>query len=266
MTGAELGQYALVFVAATAAGAVNSVAGGGTLLSFPALMAVGQTALVANATNTAALWAGSVSSLWGYRDEVKASRKLVLPLLVLSLTGGVGGAVLLLVTPQKLFARIVPFLILAATLLFIGHESISRWIRLRTGAGGEAAHHVDSPTELRLTLPSLLLLLATAIYGGYFGAGMGIVILATLGLLGFHNIHQMNGLKNIYTLLLNGVAGVIFLAKGLVEPKWLLVTALGSIVGGYAGAGAARKIGQKNVRRLVVVIGLVLTVSLLLKH
>jgi uncharacterized membrane protein YfcA len=187
-------------------------------------------------------------------------------MLILSLTGGVGGAVLLLLTPPGVFAKIVPFLILGATLLFIGNESISRWIKSRTGGATEAPTHVDSPTELALTFPTLLLLMGTAIYGGYFGAGMGIVILATLTLLGFHNIHQMNGLKNIFTLLLNGVAGIVFLAKGIVDPKWVLVTALGAIVGGYAGAGVARKIGQKNVRRLVVVIGLALTVSLLLKH
>lgn len=254
----------LVFFAAMAAGAVNSVAGGGTLLTFPALLASGQVALIANATSCVALWPGSLGSSWGYRNEIGPSRHLLMPMLGLGVLGGMVGSYLLLVTPPNVFDRIVPFLILTATLLFVAQEPISRWIRARTsGAGETAEREVD---QLGLTPAVLAAVFATAVYGGYFGAGIGIITLAVLSILGLRDMHQMNGLKNVYAMATNGVAAAIFITKGLVDWRTALLMAVGALFGGYAGAGIARRIGQKNVRRLVIGIGFVLTASMLLKR
>jgi len=284
----------IIFAAGGVAGAVNSVAGGGTLLTFPALLALGQPAIVANATSTVALWPGQVSSLWGYRKEIGQTRATVVPLTLLGIAGGIVGAVLLLLTPSNVFDRIVPFLVLLATLLFMAQEPIARWQKKRTEslldtsavreptlpvhmpATTSAVHSIvvsetlvaervstDAPSFNHFSAAIVLLALGIAVYGGYFGAGIGILTLATLGFLGFRNIHQMNGIKSIYTLGINGVAALIFIAKHLVDWKIAALMAAGAIIGGYAGAGTARRIGQQNVRRLVIAIGLLLTLSLL---
>lgn len=253
----------LVFLAAMAAGAVNSVAGGGTLLTFPALMATGQVALIANATSTVALCPGSISSWWGYRGEIRGGRHVLIPMAVLGVLGGILGSYLLLNTPPKLFDYIVPFLVLGATLLFLAQEPLSRWLRSRAGTEA-AAPEGDELAAMRVTPMMVAAVFATAVYGGYFGAGIGIVTLAVLGLMGLRNIHQMNGLKNVYTLATNGVAAAIFVGRGLVDWRVAVLMAAGALFGGYAGAGIARKIGQKNVRRIVIGIGFVLTVKLFL--
>ncbi len=279
----------ILFGAAALAGAVNSVAGGGTLLTFPALLALGQPAIVANATSTVALWPGQVSSLWGYRREIGQTRAAVVPLTLLGIAGGIVGAVLLLLTPSTVFDRIVPFLVLLATLLFMAQEPIARWQKKRVESqqdtsqqgqptpsegilASESAAPVtqvaepitdDVPAFHRFTPSIVLLSLGIAVYGGYFGAGIGILTLATLGFLGFRNIHQMNGIKSIYTLGINGIAALIFIAKHLVDWRIAALMAAGAIIGGYAGAGTARRLGQQNVRRLVIGIGLLLTLSLL---
>lgn len=252
-------ELVLVFIAATLAGAINSVAGGGTLLTFPALLAAGQVSNVANATSTVALWPATISSYWGYRDEVGNSRHLLIPLTIIGLIGGLLGSVLLLVTPTRVFDRVIPFLVLTATLLFVSQERISAWLRARSGAP------VDENAEPKLTPAVILLIFGTAVYGGYFGAGIGIVTLAALGLIGMRNIHQMNGIKNIYAMCTNGIAAAVFITRGLVDWRIALLMAVGSIFGGYSGAGIARRIGQKNVRKLVIVLGFVLTISLFLR-
>ncbi|HEU4753229.1 MAG TPA: sulfite exporter TauE/SafE family protein [Armatimonadota bacterium] len=254
------------FFAAIAAGTVNSVAGGGTLLTFPALMATGQAALIANATSTVALFPGSASSSWGYRSEITGSRHVLVPLMLLGVAGGVLGSYLLLVTPAKAFDHIVPFLVLGATLLFVAQEPLSRWLRARSGADKPEHPAAGDVTTLRLTPALVAGAFLTAVYGGYFGAGIGIVTLAMLSFMGLRNIHQMNGVKNVYALSTNAVAAAIFITKGLVDWRLALFMAAGSVFGGYAGAGIARKIGQKNVRRIVIGIGFVLTASLLLRH
>ena len=288
-------QHSLIlFLASMIAGAVNSVAGGGTLLTFPALMATGHAAIIANATSTVALWPGQLSSLWGYRKEIGQTRSAILPLTVLGLIGGIVGASLLLVTPGKTFDKLVPFLVLAATSLFMAQEPLARRQRARAAQfaqdtaqtndapaqpDADSANASPAPTQAdtsaasapsgttavfrRLPLPIGLLAFAIAIYGGYFGAGIGILTLAALGFLGFTNIHQMNGVKNIFTLFINGVAALIFVFKHLVDYSTAGLMAAGAIFGGYAGAGIARRIGQKNVRRVVIGLGFVLTVQLL---
>lgn len=264
-------EAALLFGASALAGAVNSVAGGGTLLTFPALMAADLPSKVANATSTVALWPGGVSSLFGYRREIGETRDSVVPLSIIGLVGGVVGAVLLLNTPQGVFDQVVPFLVLLATTLFMLQEPIARWQRARMqramameeAGPTTAVSLVSEPTAPKFNPKIIPLVFAIAVYGGYFGAGIGILTLAALGFLGYRNIHQMNGVKNIFTLFINGVAAVIFLFRGLVDWKVTLFMAFGAIVGGYCGAGVARRIGQKNVRRVVIGIGFALTLSLL---
>lgn len=269
-------QQGLILVGAAAlAGAINSVAGGGTLLTFPALLWVGQLSKIANATSTVALWPGVVSSLWGYRKEIKQNAGSVIPLLVIGLIGGVVGAELLLHTPAGVFDHIVPFLILTATSIFMAQEPLSRWQRARAAARLPASERPDVPADappplenetLRLTPPIAFFLLIVALYGGYFGAGIGILTLAAFGVIGMTNIHQMNGLKNAFSLTINAVAAILFVGRGLVDWRIAGIMAAGSIFGGYAGAGIAKRIGQKNVRRLVILIGLVLTLSLIRKQ
>ena len=256
-------NHLLVLFAAMAAGAVNAVAGGGTLLTFPALLAAGQPALIANATSTAALWPGTLSSLWGYRREISGTRGILVPLVLLGIVGGLVGAYLLLVTPTKAFDRIIPFLILAATLLLIAQEPISRWIRARGERNGAAAAEGVPDKPAHFTLGMALLMFVTAVYGGYFGAGIGIITLASLSLIGMRDIHQMNGVKNVYAGCANGVAAIVFVSKGLVDWRLVGLMAIGSIFGGYAGAGIARRIGQKNVRRIIVAVGFLMTLKLL---
>ena len=258
---------ASLFVAAVLGGAVNSVAGGGTLLTFPALLWGGQLEIVANATSTVALWPGALSSFWGYRKELDSGRGEVLALSIPSFLGGVVGAVLLLNTDKSTFAAVVPYLILLATLLFIVQEPLSRWMRQR--ASLNQPEPAVSPSKGRTPLRWALVLafqFLVGIYGGYFGAGIGILMLAAFGLLGFTNIHHMNALKNLNAMFINGIAAILFVAKGLVDWRLAAIMAVGAIVGGYAGAGTARRIGQKNVRRVVILIGIILTISLLVRR
>jgi uncharacterized membrane protein YfcA len=265
-------HYALLVGAAALAGAVNSVAGGGTLITFPALLWTGQPALIANATSTVALWPGQLSSLWGYRKEVGRNRTAIVCLALPSLLGGLLGALLLLRTSNKTFAALVPYLILTATLLFMAQEPLGRWQKQRaaqTEAAGTDAPEPNAPTYLqRLERWAGVMgfQFLVAIYGGYFGAGIGILMLAALGFMGFANIHQMNGLKNINGLIINAIAAALFIGKGIVDWQIALMMAAGSIIGGYAGAGTARRIGQRNVRRIIILIGFALTISLFLKR
>lgn len=267
----DVAQYGVLLGAAAIGGAINAVAGGGTLLTFPALLWAGQPEIVANATSTVALWPGQLGSLWGYRKEVGRDRRAIVVLALPSFLGGVIGAVLLLRTGNETFRRLVPYLILMATCLFMAQEPLSRWLRRRGAPGASvpgtpvAAVPFRGPSVLRWLLIAGFQLMV-AIYGGYFGAGIGILMLAALGLLGFTNIHQMNGLKNINGMCINGVAAFLFIVKGLVDWRLALLMAIGAVAGGYAGAGVAQRVGQRNVRRMIVLIGLALAVSLLVRQ
>ncbi len=260
----------VLFGASSLAGAVNSVAGGGTLLTFPALLWTGQSALIANATSAVALWPGQVSSLWGYRREIGRERRAVAVLGGASFAGGIIGAGLLLSTHPKTFERIAPFLLLAATALFMLQEPVSRCLRRRVPAASELAASAKPIAQANRAAVSMTtaaaIQLIIAIYGGYFGAGAGILMLTALGLMGYTNIHQMNGLKNFNAAVLNGIAALIFIGKGLVDWRLALLMAGGSVVGGLAGSGTARRIGQRNVRRIIIGVGLTLTVSLLARQ
>jgi hypothetical protein len=239
----------LAALAAALGSGINSIAGGGTLVTFPAIVALGVPPLIANATNTVALWPGALASMWGYRGELAGTRAWLARFTLPSLLGGAAGGWLLLATGQDRFARIVPFLVLGATVLFMLHGPVMRWL----GAG---SHQV--PAWLFVVTQ-----FAVGIYGGYFGAGIGILMLAVLGLMGHTNIHQMNGLKNWGGLCINLVAALIFAVSGVVLWPLALAMAVGGILGGYAGARLAQRVGQEAVRRAVVVIGLAAFVWLL---
>lgn len=253
----------LIIIAAISAlgGGVNSIAGGGTLLTFPALLGLGIPGIVANATSTVALWPGSFASLMGYRKEVAGARDWAVRLAIPSILGGLTGAYLLLATSEERFKALVPWLVFGATLLFAAQKPAAMAITRRMERRG-----LENVRAIHPSVPMLLIQFAVAIYGGYFGAGAGIVILAAYGFMGFTNIHQMNGLKNFNGLFFNGVAAVTFAVKGLVNWPIALVMALGSVVGGFATSRIAQSIPQAWVRNAVTVIGLVSAGWLFLKR
>lgn len=255
-------HYVVLFVAAVVAGAVNAVAGGGTLLTFPALSwALGST-LLANATSTVAIWPGALSSFWGYRPEFRSSRRELTLLAIPSLVGGILGAVLLVYTDKATFNELVPYLILGATILFLLQEPLARWQRRRAEAAGQTAPTAEAehPKTAGRWAVVLFFQLLVGIYGGYFGAGIGILMLAAFGYLGFRNIHHMNALKNLNAVCINAIASGVFIFQGLVDWRLAGFMAVGTILGGYYGADTARKLGQKTVRRMVIAIGFALAV------
>lgn len=237
-------QFLLLFFAAFLAGAVNSVAGGGTLLTFPALLSTGMAPIAANATSTLALVPGSFAAFYGYRDELTGSRREIVMFAVPSLIGGVIGALFVSRVGDRAFSRAVPWLIFSATALFALQPMVKRWVE-RAG-----------PTEPARRVPfTVAFQLLVSIYGGFFGAGMGILMLAALGFLGVRGIHRMNGVKNFAAVCINGVAAITFVLLGRVVWTHAAVMAVGAIAGGVGGAGVAKKIGEANVRRLVIAIG-----------
>lgn len=240
------------------AGIVNSIAGGGTLISFPSLIWIGRNAILANATSTIALWPGSLSGMIGFRRDLAKIQRWLLLLTIPSLVGGAAGAILLLHTSTKTFERLVPWLILAATLLFASQELIARRFDL-------VAKSHEKPTAGWVTFVFAFQLLV-GLYGGYFGAGIGILMLAALGLMGLTDLHQMNGLKNLLAICINGIAAIYFAISGAVIWSDAILMAVAAILGGFTGAKLAHRLGRKFVRGAVVVIGLVMTIALALKH
>ncbi|MBI5086588.1 MAG: sulfite exporter TauE/SafE family protein [Acidobacteria bacterium] len=245
-----------VFAAAFLAGMINSIAGGGTLVSFPTLIWAGLPPIVANATNTAAIWPGTLGGMWGYRLELRTVPRRYLALLAPSLTGGIAGAVLLRMTPASAFSAMVPYLILFATVLFVAQETIQRWLGL---------HHGNDQGSGRWLAGAMAFQFLVGIYGGYFGAGIGILMLAALSLLGMSDIHQMNGLKNVLGGSINGIAALYFIYSGMVYWPDVLVMAVAAILGGWASARIARRLGRLFVRRTVAVIGFGMAISLFFK-
>jgi len=244
---------AAMFLAALVAGAMNAIAGGGTLLSFPTLLWLGRDPIVANATNAVALVPGSLASAIGFRRELGRTGVMARLLVVPSLIGGALGAWLLLRTPAKAFARIVPALILLATVLFAAQQPIRRRLR-RPGA---------RPTGALGWAVGAVFQLCVSVYGGYFGAGMGIVMLAALGLLGIDDVYEANALKNVLAVCINAIAAAYFVVGGAVEWRVVGVMAAGAVAGGYASPFVARRLGPAFVQRVVVAIGVLATVSTL---
>jgi len=229
---------------------MNAIAGGGTIVTFPALILTGISSIDANATSTVALLPGTLASVAGYRRVLPAVWKWINLFLVVSLAGGLIGGILLTRTPERVFDRLVPFLILFATVLFTARSFFTRIFRLET-----QRHSSSGWLILAITFQ-----FAISIYGGYFGAGIGILMLASLGLLGFEDIHEMNAVKGVLGFLINAVAAVYFITKGLTNWPAAGIIATGSIFGGYSGAHFAQKVRQETVRLGVTLVGLLITV------
>jgi len=246
----------LVFGSAFGAGMMNSVAGGGTLLSFPALIWLGVPSVTANATSTVALWPGSLGSVWGYRRELRETDCSLYALAVPSLAGGLLGAILLLRTPTEVFDRLVPLLIFFATCLFAAQEAIQSRFDL-------SAIHTSARSPWLSW--AMLFQAGVGLYGGYFGAGIGILMLASLSLMGHRDIHGMNAVKNVLAVFINGIAAAYFVASGLVIWQDAAVMAAGAIAGGVGGAGLARRMEPVVVRRIIIGIGFGMALSLLVK-
>ena len=247
---------AILFASAFAAGFVNSIAGGGTLITFPVLIWLGLDPKVANATSTVALWPGLFGGLFGFRKELENSSTLLWRLGTISIIGGAIGAWLLIWTPSPVFARLVPFLILFATILFMAQGSITRRLRLQP--------LVEQP-KISWWVGAMVFQFFSSIYGGYFGAGNGILMLAAMGLLGLHDIHRANGIKNFLGICINSIAVLSFSLSHLVVWSDALLMAVGALLGGYVGASMAVRIGQVWVRRGIVVIGFVIFFAMVWK-
>lgn len=248
-------KHGVVLVAAVAGGFVNSIAGGGSLLTFPTLVWVGVPPIAASATNTVGLWAGSLGGLVGFRRHLPG-RSVIVLLAVPSLAGGIVGAVLLLRTPQSVFEGLAPVLVLTATVMLAAQEPLAKRIArgslVREPSGG-------------FLFAAVLFQFLVGVYGGFFGAGIGIMMLAALAILGLTDIHQMNGLKNLLAIFINGVAAVYFAVEGAVLWTDAGLMAVGSVVGGLGGALLAHRLGRRMVRRTVIVIGMAASASLLVK-
>lgn len=241
--------YVWVCLASLAAGVINAVAGGGTLLTFPALVAALGSSVVANATSTVALVPGSLASAWGYREEFSKCRRWAALLAGPSLVGGWLGARLLTHLPERIFNTVVPWLILVAAVLFIFQPALSRM-------GGKS--HPDQRPHAWSIAAVMVFQLLVAVYGGYFGAGIGILMLSSLGLMGIGDIHQMNALKTFLAVCINGISVVVFVHDGTVNWPFALSMAVAAIIGGYVGARVARRLNRALVRWVVIVIALVL--------
>ena len=239
-----------LFLAGALGGALNAVAGGGSFIAFPALLFTGVPPIPANATNTIALWTGAAASGGAYRKRLDVPRRVMVPLLAASLLGGLAGALLLLKTPAHTFMRVLPWMTLSATLLFAFGKKLA-------GGRKSVIEHEASTVALAGTT---LFQLCVAVYGGYFGGGMGIVMLAMLAALGMTDIHAMNALKSVMGFVINGVAVVTFIIAGAVYWKHGIVMIMGAIAGGYLGAHYAMKMPQVWVRNFVVLVGAGMTV------
>lgn len=242
--------YVILCLSAAAGGAVNAVAGGGTLLTFPALvLALGGTdeaTVIANATSSLALVPGSIASAWGYRRELATMRRWAVLLAPPSLLGGCVGALLVVGQPPKVFATLVPWLILLAASLFGLQPQLARW----TGVG---QHHAK-PTSRSLAI-IVVFQFVVSVYGGYFGAGAGILMLSALAMMGFENIHEMNSLKSTLGTLINVVAVFVFIVGHRIDWPFAIAMAVSAAIGGYFGASIARTLDKRLVRNAIVVIG-----------
>jgi len=242
----ELAHLVAAFFASFLAAAVNSVAGGGTLISFPVLVWLGLPSVIANATSTTGIWPGSLGSIWGFRHELGRADRRMRALVVPCFVGGAAGALLLRSTSTATFDRIVPFLVLFATILFAVRGAVQRWLQARQGEARSGA---------KLHPVAVLGILAVGIYGGYFGAGMSIMMLSALGVLGLTDLLEMNALTSLFSACVNGIAIALFVAAKLVYWPFVVAMAAGALLGGYGATGLARRIGRKHLARFVIAVG-----------
>ncbi|HMH05693.1 MAG TPA: sulfite exporter TauE/SafE family protein [Terriglobales bacterium] len=248
-------QAVFLFVAGILGGALNAVAGGGSFVAFPALLLTGVPPIPANATNTLALWTGVTASGGAYRSRLEVPRRVLLPLLATSFLGGIIGAFLLLKTPPLTFMRVLPWMMLGATLLFMFGNRLARG---RVSSVGRDATAVA-------ILGAAIFELVVSVYGGYFGGGVGIINLAMLAAVGMTDIHAMNALKSVLGMAINGIAVLLFIVKGAIYWPQGLVMIVGALIGGYFGAHYAQKLPQAWVRRFVILVGAGMTVYFFLR-
>jgi uncharacterized protein len=241
-----------LIVAAFIAGVLNAIAGGGSFLSFPALLGTGIPPVQANATNTVALWPGQLTSVAAYREDVRKNMRLVYPMGFAGLIGGAIGAVVLLITPQTTFMKLVPWLLLVAAALFALSRPITAWLDRRAVARHQLAGTQPQPPRRRLVF---LCTVVICFYIGYFGAGAGFLIISLLSLFGIEDMNEINALKVVSTTAANGVAFLIFVASGNVEWRYCLMAMVACAIGGYTSARFARMIPQPVLRLLIIGIG-----------
>jgi len=239
-------ELSLLASASFIAGIVNSIAGGGSFLTFPALVFTGVPTIAANATSAVAVFPGYLSGALGFAKELKEYPKSKFLLLItLSIMGGIGGSLLLLITPASVFSYIIPWLLGFATLLFAFGDFVAKWAKKNSNSNGFLGN---------------LTTLIVCIYGGYFNGGLGIILLALFSTLGMRDIHLMNGLKNIMSFALSAASVVTFAIAGIVFWQQAIIMMIAATIGGYFGVVVARKLSKNTIRMIIVIIGLIMTV------
>jgi uncharacterized protein len=248
--------HLVLAAAAFIAGLINAVAGGGSLVSFPALLLAGMPSVTANATNTLAVWPGTVSSTWAYRGVIATERRRAVTLAVPSLLGGLAGSIILLNTPEKAFRAVVPWLILFACALLMAQTRVAAWLLRRRGAAPEA----------RVPAALWVVQFIVSVYGGYFGAGLGILMLAAMGIFLPDALDRANGLKVLFGGLINGIAALYFVAVGAVRLPEAALMSVCALAGGWVGAHVAQRLPARVFRAVVVTYGVVVALKLLLDN
>ena len=263
---------ALLFAVAFIGGALNAVAGGGSFLTLPMLLYAGVAPVSANATSTFAMWPASLASALAYRDEISRGRTWMLRLGIISVVGGLLGGLLLVRTSDESFIRLLPWLMLVAAATFSFGGRLTTWARaMRSGRQGSVAVQIDDSTQVvrgnpgsihHVDVPmwTLPLQLIIATYGGYFGGGMGIMMLAAMAVAGMTDMHEMNALKVMLAIAINGVALAAFVVTGAISWAPGVVMVVGGVAGGYAGAAVARRVSGTVVRGIVIVVAWTMTV------
>lgn len=251
-------ETAAILLAGVAAGSINAVVGSGTLITFPTLLAFGVPPVTANVSNNVGLFPGSLSAAWGYRRELVGQRRRVLRLGVASLLGGTVGAVLLLVLPEDAFATIVPVLVLLGVVLVVVQPAVSRRVAARRASRGPGAAARDGAAWV---WPAVL---ATGVYGGYFGAAQGVLLMGVLGIGVEEGLQRLNAVKNVLAGTVNGVAAVVFVAVADVDWRIVAVIAVGAVVGGQLGAHLGRRLPPLLLRAVIVAVGTTAFVVLVL--
>jgi uncharacterized protein len=246
-----MASYLLLIVAAVSAGLINSVAGGGMFLTFPALVFTGVPSIIANASSTVAIIPGVLASAWAYREDLHKGEGLpFVPMLIASVAGGIGGALFLLYTPQRTFDSVIPWLMLAATLLFMFGPRIAPKLRRAFPMSPAAVVAIQ---------------FVIALYGGYFGGAIGILMLATWTIYGITNVHVMNANRTVLGVATNIIAVVLFIIARKITWPQTLVMLVGTSIGGYFGARYARQVNPRYIRAVVMVISTCITIAFFLR-
>jgi uncharacterized membrane protein YfcA len=263
----EWWEAVLIGLAGVGAGAINAAVGSGTLITFPTLLAMGFSPLVANVSNNVGLVPGGIAGAWGYRRELGGQRPVLARLIPCSALGGMTGALLLLVLPAKAFETIVPVLIAIALLMVIFQPRLAAAVTARQGSGAAASRTASTwPRSRALGLGLVVGAYAAGVYGGYFGAAQGVLLIGVLGWLLTDSLQTANGLKNVLSSVVNGIAAVTFVIVAPERVNWVIVLliAVGSTAGGLLGASLGRRLPAPVLRGVIVVVGLIAVVRLLL--